>query len=231
MKKSFWSAVFTVASFLTLSIFLFSCSNPQGTVLTAQEKTLRTAVKEKTGTTNWSKEIEPELLKRDLDSGISISNKELLTPQLLETYKGLQTAVYPSIKDFESLDCTSMNSLLYDAVKKFCTALCNDLNNLQEYFDSGYFFNYVFFKKDLENFLLENTEIEIAEDKKLFEKYNICRAFEGDKLIQVPVRFYNKKEYVDLSVYLAYHGGYKITQIQIIRWGHINGESENKKSE
>ena len=63
----------------------------------------------------------------------------------------------------------------------------------------------------------------------MFDRFVICSAFEGDDVVQVPVRFYKGKEYIDLSVFLSYHVGYKINQIEIIRWGKLNGETEKQQ--
>ena len=82
----------------------------------------------------------------------------------------------------------------------------------------------VFFKNDFAPIVdqLKNNDV-------LFERYSICKAFESQDLTQIPVRFYNKKDYVDLSVFLTYYNGYKITQIEVIRWGKLYGESEKKQ--
>ena len=78
----------------------------------------------------------------------------------------------------------------------------------------------------------EVWQTDLKPDEKLFDRFVICSAFEGDELIQVPVRFYKGKEYIDLSVYLTYHNGYKITQIDIDSqfngWGNTNGESKKE---
>ena len=66
------------------------------------------------------------------------------------------------------------------------------------------------------------------EGENLFDRFVICSAFEGQELTQVPVRFYKNKDYIDLSLFLSYHGGYKINQIEILRWGKVNGEREQQ---
>ena len=204
--------------------FLASCSNPQGSVLTSQDDTLRSALQEKSNKTIWTKEIEAEKLKIKLNSDINIKNKELVSPQLLNSIKKLQPAVFPQIKDFASLDTSSMNANLYSTITSFCDTLCLGLENLDTFFDNEYFYNFVFFKNDL----LQEGKFEKSKDK-LFDKYLICQSFEGQELIQVPLRFYREKEILDLSVYLTYHGGYKVIQIEILGWGNAYGESEKTK--
>ena len=204
---------------------LFSCSNPQGIVLTSQEDTLRNEVELKSEQMIWSTEIEPEKLSYEINDKATASQKEFITPQMLSSIKELQPAVYPEIKDFASLDYTAMNSSLISVINDFCEQLCKGTDDLQSFFYSKYFFNYVFFKNDFEPIVKQ-----FKKDDVLFDRFLICKAFESQDLSQVPVRFYNNKDFVDLYVYLTYHSGYKVTQIEVIRWGKINGESEQKDS-
>ena len=215
MKKTF-----ALAACIFL-IFLASCSNPQGSVLTSQDSTLRSAVQDKNSNTIWTKEIEPDRLKIKLNSQFEVQNKEMVTPQLLNSINELQPAVYPELKNFASLDCSQMNTFLSDTVKEFCDSLCKGTENLSTYFDSSYFYNCVFFTNDLNN-LLDLKE----KPEKLFDRYLICKGFEGENLTQVPVRFYKEKETLDLSIYLTYHGGYKVIQIEILGWGKLYGETK-----
>ena len=206
-------------------IFLVSCSNPQNPVLTSQEDTLRTALKEKSNKTIWTKELEADRLSVKLNSNINVLNKEMITPQMLNSIKELQPAVYPEIKGYASLDSSSMNASLLSVINEFSENLCKSTENLETYFVSEYFFNYVFFKADFDPMIEK-----IKTDDIIFDRYVICKAFESSDIVQVPLRFYNKKDFVDLSVYLTYHNGYKITQIEVIRWGKTYGESDKEQS-
>lgn len=205
-------------------VFLASCSNPQGSVLTSQDKTLRNAVMEKNSKTVWTKEVEPDRLKAKINSPVQVQNKEYISPQMFSSIKQLQPAVYPEIKDFASLDVSGMNKSILQTVTELCDSLCKGTENLGNFFDSEYFYNCVFFTKDL-NDLLQPDE----KSEKLFDRYLVCKGFEGEEIIQVPVRFYKDKETLDLSVYLTYHGGYKVIQIEILGWGKQYGESEKTK--
>ena len=148
----------------------------------------------------------------------------MITPQMLNSIKELQPAVYPEIKGYASLDSSSMNASLLSVINEFSENLCKSTENLESYFVSEYFFNYVFFKADFDPMIEK-----IKTDDIIFDRYVICKAFESSDIVQVPLRFYNKKDFVDLSVYLTYHNGYKITQIEVIRWGKTYGESEKEK--
>ena len=219
MKKIVW---------LLPGIVLFvlaSCSNPQQIILTSQEDTLRNEVEQKAGNIQWTNEIEPERLSSEINNRAQASQKEYITPQMLSSIKELQPAVYPELKDFASLDCSAMNDSLLSMMNSFCKELCKGTENLTSYFYTKYFFNYVFFKNDFEQVVED-----LKKDNILFDRYLICKAFEGEELVQVPVRFYNDKDYVDLSVYLTYHNGYKVTQIEVIRWGKTYGESDEEQS-
>lgn len=216
-------------AFLYISLifvfFLFSCSNAQINILTSQEDTLRSALNDKSNKTIWTKEIEADRLSVALNSNISVANKELISPQMLSSIKDLQGAVYPEIKNFASLDCTSMNKSLLSTIDDFCKQLSVSSQNLESFFLSDYFFNYVFFKNDFEEIL---SNFKKGEEN--FDSYLICKAFESQDLTQVPIRLYYQNNFVDLSVYLTYDNGYKITQIEVIRWGKLYGESDKEKS-
>ena len=215
--------VFLVGIFIG-SLFIISCSNPQSSVLTSQDNTLRNTVQDKNNNTVWTKEIEPEALKTKLNTQFQVQNREYVSPQMLKSIKKLQPPVYPEIKGFASLDCSAMNKALITAVTDLCDSLCSGTENLINYFDSEYFYNCVFFVKDLTDSLPAEEE-----DSELFDRYLICQSFEGGELTQVPVRFYKDNKTLDLSVYLTYHGGYKVIQIEILGWGKIYGESEKTK--
>ena len=219
MKKCFW--LFAAI----IMICLISCSNPQSSVLTSQEDTLRNALEDKANKTVWTNEIEPERLTSKLNQNISVSTRDYVTPQMLNTIKELQNPVYPEIKGFASLDCSAMSESVLSLMNDFCTKLCKSTDELKDYFSKEYFFNYVFFKADIEPVIKDFKTEEL-----IFDRYVICKAFENENLTQIPVRFYNNKDYVDLSIYLNYHNGYKITQIEVIRWGKTYGESEKEKS-
>ena len=219
MKKTCW----VLAGIY--GIFLASCSNPQGIILTSQEETLRNELKIKAEQTVWTNEIEPERLTSQINNKAKATDRAYISPQMLNSIKELQPAVYPEIKGFASLDCSAMNKSMLATMNNFCTELCKGTENLQSYFYSDYFFNYVFFKNDFESIVEQ-----LKRDDVLFDRYVICKAFESQDLTQIPVRFYNNKDYVDLSVYLTYYNGYKITQIEVIRWGKTYGESEKEQS-
>ena len=219
MKKAFLYAA------LIFVFFLVSCTNAQINVLTSQEDTLRSALNDKSNKTIWTKEIEADRLSVKLNSNISVINKDIVSPQMLGSIKDLQGPVYPEIKNFANLDCTSMNKTLLSTMDDFCKQISKSTENLESFFVSEYFFNYVFFKTDFEE-ILSNFK----KGDENFDHYVICKAFESQDLTQVPVRLYNKNNFVDLSVYLTYHNGYKITQIEVIRWGKIYGESDKANS-
>ena len=219
MKKAFLYAA------LIFVFFLVSCSNAQINVLTSQEDTLRSALNDKSNKTIWTKEIEADRLSVKLNSNISVINKDIVSPQMLGSIKDLQGPVYPEIKNFANLDCTSMNKTLLSTMDDFCKQISKSTDNLESFFVSEYFFNYVFFKTDFEE-ILSNFK----KGDENFDHYVICKAFESQDLTQVPVRLYNRNNFVDLSVYLTYHNGYKITEIEVIRWGKIYGESDKANS-
>lgn len=219
MNKILWPLAFGIV------IFLVSCSTPQSVVLTSQEDTIRSAVIDKNFNTNWTEEIEAEKLNRKINQQVQVLSNDFISTDFLNTITSLQPAVYPEIKGFASLDCSSMDRILYDTVSEVCDVLCSGTENLETYFDTQYFYNCVFFIKDFNDEIKDKFN-DLKDSKRIFDKYYICKGFEGNELIQVPVRFYKDKETLDLSIYLTYHGGYKVIQIEILGWGKIYGESE-----
>ena len=203
--------------------FLISCSNPQVILVGAQEETLRNELQMKSEASVWTNELEAQRLSSPITSNVKTAEKVYNTPQMFSTIKGLQPALYPEIKGLESLDCSGRNTNLISTMNKFCKDLCKGTSNLENYFLDDYIFNYVFFKNDMNSIFSESKENEV-----LFDRYLICRAFENENIAQVPLRFYKGKEHIDLSVFLTYHNGYKITQIDIDSdfngWGKVNGE-------
>ena len=140
---------------LGIFYFLVSCSSPQGIVLTSQEDTLRNELQGKTENTYWTDEIEAERLTAKYNQNINTDSREFITPQMLSSIKELQPVVYPQIKDFASLDCSSMNTSLFSHMDQFCKELCKGTDNLSSFFNSKHFFNYVFFKNDFEEIAKE----------------------------------------------------------------------------
>ena len=209
---------------LSVLFILFSCSNATNTAIKSPENTLRSELNEKSEKTVWTRDIDGEQLNKKLNDFINIADKNLISPQLVQSIRGINAPVYPQIKELASLDTTKMNSILLNTVKDFCSRLKEGTENLNDFFNSDYFFNYVFFQNDLMEIWKDNCR----EGENLFDRFVICSAFEGQELTQVPVRFYKNKDYIDLSLFLSYHGGYKINQIEILRWGKVNGEREQQ---
>ena len=77
---------------------LFSCSNPQGIVLTSQEDTLRNEVEILSGQMVWSNEIEPERLSTEINDKVTASLlvKVLVKVPLLSPYTVISTLFFPS---------------------------------------------------------------------------------------------------------------------------------------
>lgn len=221
MSKKVWGVILG----LSVLFILFSCSNAQAVTIKTSENTLRNELTEKSEKTVWTMEIEAGRLNSKLNTFINIADKNLVSPQLVQSLRNVNAPVYPQIKELASLDTSTMNSALLNTVKDFCNAFKDNSDDLSSFFYSEYFFNYVFFEKDFSEVWTKPQDPE----QPLFDRFVICSAFEGDDVVQVPVRFYKGKEYIDLSVFLSYHVGYKINQIEIIRWGKLNGETEKQQ--
>ncbi len=218
MSKKLWGLILG----LSVLFILFSCSNSQAIILNNQEATLRNQVVDKEKSTVWTKEIEADRLNVNINSFVNIYDRSLISPRMIQTLRNTSNPVYPQISNLGSLDTSQMNKNLFSIVQDFCNQLKKTSEDLEAFFDPQYFFNYVFFKKDLKDIW------PVKDEEELFDHYIICKAFESEDLNQVPVRLYKNQEYIDLSLFLIYHNGYRVSQIEIIGWGKVNGEKDKE---
>lgn len=141
-----------VTTFIIFS--LFSCSNAaEVKVVTEDPETLKSVVADKEFNVTWTNELEGERLTENIYSDSEyISDYFYLSPDNVIVSHKNEEPIYPELKGFGSLDTRNIPSSIKYIITSFCDALSKDvLKGAEQYFDSNYYFNYVFFKTDLLN--------------------------------------------------------------------------------
>lgn len=204
--------------FCFLILFLsFSCSKSKTDIISYDEsETIRNEINIKEKKINWSKEIDPEILEEDITHPQRLSKNLEITLDSVIALKNYTPKVYPYIDNLGSLDISNMETKAFTTAQKFCQNLINkNFSDIEQNFDSNYLFNLVFFKKDYDEKI-----------KQTFTNYYITKEIYSFDLIQIPIRFYNRKNfYMDLNIYIAGNDSSgKINNIEIIKWGNLNGQ-------
>ena len=135
---------------LGISILFFSCSNNKTVdVNTLEQNTIKPIIVERNEKELWTRALEENLLNQPLidelfDSSVTVSS---------ETYKAVysgKSPVYPSIKDFGSVDISSLDKNCQKILNDFCKTICFDYSEANgDYFNEKYIFNAVFFIKKM----------------------------------------------------------------------------------
>ena len=212
-KNSYFLAVVFI-------LFSFSCTNNQESVLKNQNNTLKNTISEKTKNVTWTKEIEGNRLNENIVKN-EIANKNVsLSPEFFSSINNYKKDTYPELKNGTSLDISQVNKDLLEYVNNFSNDFCKGIENIENYINSSYIFNYIFFLSDFKSIF--------DDENQTFDKFLLCQPFISEELIQFPIRFYNKKDYIDLSVYINYSSGYNVFQIEIAGWEKADGQKESK---
>jgi len=202
-------------------VFLFcltACSKAQSEVQINEFKTIKALVTNKSEAAVWTNELEPGLLSATSIGEMKIAEGVYPTKNLiLVAESNNDEKIYPQIKDFGSLNTESLSSSSRKLAASFFDALCNDVFTAETYFKPESVFSLVFFSSDLENGFLKNRE-QKKEGEKLFTSYLIGSPFLSGSEVQVPVRLYKNKEFVDISLFIDEKQN-KISQVKIERWG------------
>lgn len=220
------------------SLFTFACKNNNEVKLTYTESdTIKEIVKEKESNISWTKEIEGNRLTESImPEKNQISIGVVVNPDVLKIIPEFQEPVYPEYKNFGKLDTRLLKNIQKEKIEEFCNSVCkNPFDGPQNYIQSTYLFNYIFFKNDL----ILNWKTYFNEDFPLTEEYiNDCIAKEEDydylfsgfesgepfiglEIIQIPVRFYCNRGIVDVTLYLTNSSNNEIYQITIDRWEKV----------
>ncbi|MBQ4378878.1 MAG: hypothetical protein II821_06750 [Treponema sp.] len=140
MKKSFFRLVFFILlTALSLPV-LFSCSNAnQAGEAFDESDTLRFTAEKLYSATSWTEELETDRLTTGAGSVKGISSKLNLSPLIVAaSVPSENSAVFPRLENFGSLDTSLIPSSLRTSLNSFCEAVSNNNDSAAE----------TFFKKD-----------------------------------------------------------------------------------
>lgn len=190
--------------FLFCILSLSSCKkNKKDIVIIKEEDTLKKSVAIKESKIIWTETIDGEILEENISTSDIINNNLELNVYLIDSISNFHQNIFPQNKDIGSFDNTEISDELLQFIKDVCNQIKNNpQKNMEQYFDSEYLFNYVFFKNDL----IENWKKLFNEkypDQKPFKKYYIGKVTEGFDIDEVKVRFYNSNNYVDLKLFIS----------------------------
>jgi len=140
-------------------IFLFSCSNndlidsdennPNN--LNKDSCTLKTVLSEKDENTIWTKELEPEILTYKIrDEDLIVGSNVDMSSEVLNLFSSRKTPVYPDLGNFGNLDTSCLTEYALSRINSFFQDVSeNPYGEKNNYFESKYLFNYVFFLNDM----------------------------------------------------------------------------------
>ena len=215
MKKSF---IFISTVFFFL--FSFSCSNSRDLTEDSSDLyTIKSLVADIENETVWSVELEGERLVRPVKEEVSyIPEGHTLTTENVKLSASLKPPVYPTFKDFGSLDISSLEYKYLESAQAFASYLAEwDQEKLYACFPSNYRFNYIFFADELKKGWKDNFKLSFPESA-VFSRWILGQAAVLDNLIQFPVRFYCNPGYVDVTLYMSPDKEKTLYNIKIERW-------------
>lgn len=214
MKKNFFYFIF-------IGFSIIGCTHSESKIVFLEKNdTVRDKIVNLENESIWTYEIEGERYSKPLTLEDYYNSSELLSFESVSSLSNLSLPVIPSIKDFASLDISSLSWEFKVFIQKACNSLILGNNQkLSDYFDEDYLFNYVFFMNDLKENWQKNFNVKYPGDNQLFSSYVIGKNFESFDLIQIPVRFYCKNGYIDLLFDISQNKKeIKIQQIEFLKW-------------
>lgn len=210
---------------ILITLLFSSCSENHKNVIFSEEVIyLKEVVNEKGKDIIWTEELEKEILTSDISKFSNVHKDVNLNREIFNIISSAE-AVYPYINDFASLEDSLYTSELLSFIDSFNKDLSElDFKALEGKFNKEYFFNLVFFKNDLEKFILNNFDLDIySTDFKILDIL-IGSDFISTEFFYVPIRFYISQGFFDLALYIQYDSGYYIKEIDIINWRKSNAE-------
>lgn len=207
---------------LILQFFLFfSCSSGQSSEkIISDEVSLKVLSQNREQELLWTRELESVRLLLDTKKNQVVADNIKLEPLVMTGTVSGKSPVYPYLDGFGSLDTTSisreMRAFLDETFKTLSLWQVQSLK-MQE----NSIFSAVLFKYDVEN-LWQNQFGEkfplVSEDMPLFSAKLYGEPFIDDTEVQIPVRLYAKRGYLDVMLYFTVLTPYKIDNIQIKAW-------------
>lgn len=217
---------------LIFAIFIFfSCANSsqneiENPVAEKNEYLIKNS-KNRESQIVWTRELEAVRLVQNIGQDVAISSAIKLNPKIIDVSNIQSEPIYPFLQDFGSLDLSKVPVELLDFVKSVSNSI--QIFSLSEIKISSiakesliYFSNDIKnkyksnFKKDFPEL---NPEIQKSEKpEKIFSSYLIGTPLLRNDCQIVPVRFYEKSEFVDVNLYIKKDSPYELTFLKIINW-------------
>lgn len=215
MKKSF---IFISA--VIISLLSFSCSNSRDVAEDSSDLyTIKSLVSDIENETVWSLELEGDRLTRPVKEEVSyIPEGHTLTTENVKLSASFKPPVYPSFRDFGSLDISSLEYKYLESAGTFSSYLAEwNQEKIYACFPSNYRFNYIFFADELKKGWKDNFKTAFP-DSDVFNRWILGQPALLDNLIQFPVRFYCNSGYVDVTLYMSPDKDKTLYNIKIERW-------------
>ena len=229
--------------FLLIFVFaFFSCNNSQVIYEDDLEiSTIKKSILDKESNTLWTSELEGDFLKTNYEyNGAKIANSLPVTFDLFYFDLNYKDKILPELDSFGSLDTSKIPDDLLSKIRSFIKDVSeNPYGDFSSYFDKSFYFSYIFFLDQLKNnyqkyfqiefpykeLNYEKSELQNSSDSDtenvvypaLFTSNRIGQAFISSDLIQIPVRLYNKKSYLDILIFVKVKN-YLIYNIEIKNW-------------
>ena len=234
--------------FAVFCLIFVSCKNGDIGDMNQNSSSLKSVAEKKITETDWTFELEKDRLAQDISVVNSIEKKIKLTPQVFlnSAYSKNLEPVFPCVEGFGSLNTSNFNSEIKKMTEEFASSLCKNkfASNL---FDSSDIYELALFSIELKNRWEKTFDFpypEIDEKKSeelqnqektgenssdaekqtvqeiiLFDEYILGEPFEMNSLCEVPVRFVQKKGFVDVVLYFFKNpnGNWKINQLHILK--------------
>lgn len=214
-------SIFIIFSFLVL----FGCSNAsQNQNFVIDNDNLKAAVLSRTQNLQWTQELEKSRLSQKINPEDSISDNLKYTPSVMIAVEGgiSTTAVYPVIDGFGSLDISDIDPGAINIIDSFCIAYkkgesCDKF--MAE--NSIYSLSLFLFDASEEDFSVSGMD------------WIIGKAFVSESSIEIPVRIFNAKKYIDVNFFMRQDKEtYKILDLEISNTGDVKktgGEDSDGK--
>lgn len=199
-----------------ISLFIISCNNGNSVDLSSgAEENLKQLAQKKDNELLWNTEIESFRLSKNTSTSASVASTIKLSPEIVALSDD-NAPVYPVLEGFSSLDTSHFSASLYDYAEGVCKAVSKwTLSSKDMAENSDY--SLVLFKYDVESLWMKYNGTQFSSDGeiRIFNEWLLGEPFISEEEIQVPVRFFNKKCYLDVLLYIHQQKDYKLDQIII----------------
>lgn len=211
--------------FLFSFLMFFGCSNAsQNQNFVIDEDNLKAAVLSRTQNLQWTQELEKSRLSQKINPEDKISDKLRYSPSVMIAVEGgiSTNAVYPVIDGFGSLDISDIDPGAINLIDSFCIAYKKGESCDQFMAENSIY--------SLSLFLFDASE----EDFSVYGMdWVIGKAFVSESSIEIPVRIFNAKKYIDVNFFMRQDKEtYKILDLEISNTGDVKkagGEDSDGK--